>query len=81
MTLPHPSGTPVDVELLAMAIVNMIVMISEWYRPNGRLSAEEVADAHTAIILQMVGVAPTDIPGPKSLAGQNPLRRPRVQPT
>jgi AcrR family transcriptional regulator len=81
MTLPHPTGTPVDVELLAMAIVNMIVMISEWYRPKGRLSAEEVADAHAAIILQMVGVAPTDIPGPKSLAGQNPRRRPRVQST
>jgi AcrR family transcriptional regulator len=44
-----------DVKVTAMAILNMGIRISAWFRPDGRLSSEQVADRHAALALRMVG--------------------------
>lgn len=52
--LPALTGDD-DTELIAIAIVNMSIQVSEWFRPGGRLSGEQIARAHAALALHMIG--------------------------
>lgn len=44
-----------DIRLAALAIGGMVSWAYVWYRPNGRLALEEVAERIAALILSMVG--------------------------
>lgn len=44
-----------DPRLAAIAIISMGIRVSSWFRPNGRLSAEEVADAYAEYAVRLVG--------------------------
>ncbi|MEW6472833.1 MAG: TetR/AcrR family transcriptional regulator [Actinomycetota bacterium] len=50
---------PGDPDVLATFILGTITVITEWYRPGGRLGAEEIAEEMVAFVLQGVGVRPT----------------------
>jgi AcrR family transcriptional regulator len=47
-----------DVTLTAMAIIQMITGVIVWFRPNERLSVEEVAATYRAMTLRLVGASP-----------------------
>jgi AcrR family transcriptional regulator len=47
-----------DVVVTAFAIINMGIRIAEWFQPDGRLPAEQVADAHADLALRMAGAKP-----------------------
>lgn len=44
-----------DVLVTSFAIINMGIRMAEWFQPDGRLTAEEVADDHAALALRMAG--------------------------
>ena len=46
-----------DVGLTAMAIIQMITGVIVWFRPDERLSVEEVAETYHAMTMRLVGVA------------------------
>ena len=52
-----------DVGLTAMAIIQMITGVIVWFRPDERLSVEEVAETYHAMTMRLVGAAeaPADI--------------------
>lgn len=45
-----------DVHLTALAIGGMVSWAYVWYRPNGRLSVQQLADQLSSLILSLVGV-------------------------
>jgi hypothetical protein len=45
--------------VLATFILGTITVVTEWYRPGGRLSAEEITEEMVAFVLQGLGVRPT----------------------
>ncbi|MGN6467188.1 MAG: TetR/AcrR family transcriptional regulator, partial [Rhizobiaceae bacterium] len=45
--------------LTAMAIIQMITGVIVWFRPDERLSVEEVAKTYLGMTLRLVGVATT----------------------
>lgn len=47
-----------DAGLAAMAIIQMITGVIVWFRPDERLSVEEVADTYLAMTLRLVGAVP-----------------------
>jgi AcrR family transcriptional regulator len=47
-----------DAGLAAMAIIQMITGVIVWFRPDERLSVEEVAETYLAMTLRLVGAAP-----------------------
>ena len=47
---------PGDPDVLASFILGTITVITEWYRPGGRLDAEEITEEMVAFVLQGVGV-------------------------
>lgn len=53
-----------DVGLTAMAIIQMITGVIVWFRPDERLSVEEVAETYHAMTMRLVGAAaaPADAP-------------------
>jgi AcrR family transcriptional regulator len=42
-------------EIMAMAVINMMVMVAEWYHEGGTFTAEQVADLHADLVIAMVG--------------------------
>ncbi len=48
-----------DAGLAAMAIIQMITGVIVWFRPDERLSVEEVAEKYLAMTLRLVGAAPS----------------------
>lgn len=44
-----------EVEVTTFAIINMGIRISEWFHPDGRVKANEVADIHAELALRMLG--------------------------
>ncbi len=46
-----------DVGLTAMAIIQMITGVIVWFRPDERLSVEEVTDTYLKMTLRLVGAA------------------------
>ena len=57
-----------DVGLTAMAIIQMITGVIVWFRPDERLSVEEVAETYHAMTMRLVGAA-------EMSAGASPLAR------
>lgn len=52
-----------DVGLTAMAIIQMITGVIVWFRPDERLSVEEVAETYHAMTMRLVGAAaPAEAP-------------------
>lgn len=41
-------------EIVAMDLINMSVMVAEWYRPNGPLSSQSISEFQADVALQMV---------------------------
>lgn len=48
-----------DPTLTAMAIIQMITGVIVWFRPDERLSVEEVAATYHAMTMRLVGASPT----------------------
>jgi AcrR family transcriptional regulator len=48
-----------DVGLTAMAIIQMITGVIVWFRPDERLSADQVADTYHAMTMRLVGAERT----------------------
>lgn len=44
-----------DVRVTAYAILNAGIRIADWFRPGGRLAAEDVAEIHARLALRMAG--------------------------
>ena len=44
-------------EIVAMDLINMSVMVAEWYRPKGPLSSQSIAEFQADVALQMVSTA------------------------
>ena len=49
-----------DPALCSLAIAGAVGWGYIWYRPNGRLSVDEIADQMAQMVMQMVGAAPKD---------------------
>jgi TetR/AcrR family transcriptional regulator, cholesterol catabolism regulator len=49
---------PADPEALAAFILGTITVLSEWYRPGGRLDADTIVDELTQFIMSGVGAKP-----------------------
>ena len=49
---------PVDARLTAMALLSALNGIATWYRPDGVLSAEEIAGQHADLFLHALETAP-----------------------
>ena len=49
-----------DPALCSLAIAGAVGWGYIWYRPNGRLSVDEIADQLAQMVMQMVGAAPKD---------------------
>jgi len=45
------AGAEVDPRLALSALLGMVNHTAQWYRPNGRLDAREIADGYVALIL------------------------------
>jgi len=72
-----------DVELTAMAIIQMITGVIVWFRPDERLSVAEVAETYHTMTMRLVGAAsatgvfgdtPTPYPSPLPAAGKGKAR-------
>ena len=48
-----------DIAMTAMAIIQMITGVIVWFRPDERLSVDEVARTYLTMTLRLVGAAPT----------------------
>ena len=44
----HAAGDP---RIVLAALLGMVNHTAQWYRPNGRLGAREIADGYVALIL------------------------------
>jgi AcrR family transcriptional regulator len=51
-------GGEVSRKMVVMGMINMIVLVAEWYHPTGDLTAQQVAALHGSLALQLVGVKP-----------------------
>ena len=49
---------PGDPDVLATFILGTITVVTEWYRPGGRLDGDELIDEMVAFVLEGVGVRP-----------------------
>ncbi|MDP8903955.1 MAG: TetR/AcrR family transcriptional regulator [Chloroflexota bacterium] len=49
---------PADPRLTAMALLSALNGIATWYRPDGSLTAEQVADEHADLFLRALACAP-----------------------
>lgn len=56
-----PGGRPGDVPVTAKAILDLCIHAGLWFRPEGRLSAEEIADQYSVLALQAAGVTHDEI--------------------
>jgi AcrR family transcriptional regulator len=52
--LPRVRGHS-DVRIVAMAILNQCIYVSNWFRPDGPWTQEAVAELHAELALRMVG--------------------------
>jgi AcrR family transcriptional regulator len=49
-------GDETEPRLLAISIINLSIASSEWYRPGGRLSVDEVAETYCRLARRMAGL-------------------------
>jgi AcrR family transcriptional regulator len=59
-----------DVTLTAMAIIQMITGVIVWFRPDERLSVEQVARTYHAMTMRLVGAAREDAPRRRQTIGE-----------
>lgn len=48
-----------DVELVRMAALTMCSQVSAWYRPGGRVTAQQTAHVYARLVLRLVAYRPT----------------------
>lgn len=59
--LSDPRSTrPVQVDVVAKAILDMCINAGQWFRPEGAVSARELADQYSFLALQLVGAGSPD---------------------
>jgi AcrR family transcriptional regulator len=63
---PGRRGGGLATEIVAMDLINMSVMVAEWYRPKGPLSSQSIAEFQADVALQMVGTAGPGARKPRS---------------
>lgn len=51
-----PDGTTADIPVTAKAILDLCIHAGLWFRPEGRLSVDEIATQYGVLTLQAVGV-------------------------
>ena len=51
-----------DAQMAALAIGGAVTWSTFWYRPGGRLSLQEIAEAMTKLVLALAGAPPTEAP-------------------
>ncbi len=51
----HGTFHPLDPSLSMIALISMGIRVAAWYRPGGRLTAEEVAEHYAEYALRLVG--------------------------
>ncbi len=44
-----------DVDLMRIAIMSLCITVCQWYKPNGRMPPDELADHYAGLVLRMVG--------------------------
>ncbi|WP_214105395.1 TetR/AcrR family transcriptional regulator [Acrocarpospora catenulata] len=54
------SSRPAQVDVVAKAILDMCINAGQWFRPEGTVSARELADQYSFLALQLVGAGPPD---------------------
>jgi AcrR family transcriptional regulator len=59
----QPVAAELEARLLAMSILNLSIASSEWYRAEGPLTVDDVADAHCRLALRMAGYPQLGAPG------------------
>lgn len=53
--LALPDGSPAYVPVVAKAILDLCIHCGLWFRPDGALDTDQLADTYAALVLQMVG--------------------------
>jgi len=56
--LTLPGGRRADIPITAKAILDQMINAGVWFRPEGRLSVDELADQYAGLVLQLAGLAP-----------------------
>ncbi|UGY94123.1 TetR/AcrR family transcriptional regulator [Streptomyces gobiensis] len=56
-----PDGRPADIPVTAKAILDLCINAGLWFRPEGRLSAEDIATQYGVLALQAAGVTPAEV--------------------
>jgi len=56
-----------DVKVLSYAIIAMCTEVSTWFRPDGRLSVQQVIDLYSQMIAQGVLLQPSSAQGPEEV--------------
>jgi AcrR family transcriptional regulator len=59
-------GDRLATEIVAMDLINMSVLVAEWYRPKGPLSSQSIAEFQADVALQMVSTAGRGAPKARS---------------
>ncbi|MGW6456187.1 TetR/AcrR family transcriptional regulator [Streptomyces sp. NPDC055078] len=54
--LALPDGRPADIPVSAKAVIDMCMNAGLWFRPYGRVSAEDIATQYGVLALQAAGV-------------------------
>ncbi|GAA4296380.1 TetR/AcrR family transcriptional regulator [Actinomadura luteofluorescens] len=54
------SPRPVQVDVVAKAILDMCINAGQWFRPEGAMSAQDLADQYAFLALQLVGAGSQD---------------------
>ncbi|XVQ15172.1 TetR/AcrR family transcriptional regulator [Spirillospora sp. CA-255316] len=67
-SLALPGGRLADVPVVAKAILDQIISAGAWFREDGRLTPQALADQYAALILQMVGVPASELPEEEAAA-------------
>jgi AcrR family transcriptional regulator len=71
----EPEQGDTETRLLAISIINLSIASSEWYRPDGPLTADEVADTYCRLALRMAGMSAVE---PPPTEGRTPRRKARA---
>ncbi|WP_210570518.1 TetR/AcrR family transcriptional regulator [Streptomyces sp. GESEQ-4] len=56
-----PGGREADIPVTAKALLDMCIHAGLWFRPEGRLSAEEIAEQYGVLVLRAAGVGHDEI--------------------
>jgi len=57
--------TAIEPSITAMAILSMLTGITNWYKPGGRLSLDDIETYYSRLVLRAVGATPLAEENPK----------------